>query len=166
MNKSTIISIIIGLVLAAVMFFVGRCTAPEPVESIVTKSDTIYTHSIDTIFVEKPMFISRTILDTVYIPKDTFLICESKTYEDSLATVWISGINPELDSIRYYIPKDSVFINTETTITKVELKHHGWGITVGPYVGFGGNYNPFNQTFGGGVEVGLGVTIGYSFLFK
>ena len=165
MNKSTIISIIIGLVLAAVMFFVGRCTAPEPEESIVTKSDTIYTHSIDTIFVEKPKYITSIILDTMYI-HDTVMLKEQKMYEDTLSTIWVSGFDVELDSVRYYIPRDSIFVNTETTITKVELKRHGWGITVGQYVGLGGNYNPFNQTFGGSVEVGIGVSIGYSFIFK
>lgn len=165
MNKSTIISIIIGLVLAAVMFFVGRCTAPEPEESIVTKSDTIYLHSTDTIKVPKIEYVDRLILDTIHVT-DTILIREQLEYEDSISHIWVSGIEPAIDSIIYFIPKDTVLINTETTITKVELKHHGWGITVGPYVGFGGNYNPFNQTFGGGVEVGLGVSIGYSFLFK
>ena len=164
-TKQLIISIVIGLVLMAAMFFLGRCTAPSPEEKIEFKSDTILVEKWDTVKLRDIVYKDRIVLDSVYV-HDTILVREQLEYSDSLCHIWVSGIQPEIDSIEHFIKNDTVIINNETTITKIDTKHHGWGLTVGPYVGFGGNYNPFSQTFGGGVEVGIGVSIGYSFIFK
>ena len=167
-DKKWTIAFILMTVLSTVLLCLlcFQSCQPEPEPTIVTKTDTLVVHSTDTIFVEKPKFISRTILDTVYITKDTIVYRESRTYEDSLSTIWISGVNPELDSIRYYIPRDTVIVSNETTITKTEIKRMGWGITLGLYGGYGGYYNPQNGTVGLSPEIGLGVAIGWSFLFK
>lgn len=165
MNTKQIITIIlVGLASIIASFFLGRCTTPEPEETIITKSDTIYTHSIDTIFVEKPKLITSVILDTIYVPRDTFLVSESKTYEDSLSTIWISGIDAELDSVRYYIPKDTILINTEITKTIVERKHWGQFIGVGVTLGASAGYNPmFKQPVWGAPTISVGLTYGWGY---
>ena len=107
----------------------------------VTKNDTIVIKSIDTITIEKTNISYRDIivLDTIFI-KDTTLLVEQKVYCDSISTIFISGINPELDSIEYRLPKDTVQIFTEK-IQTVKEKESFWQnrftISAGIFCGYG-----------------------------
>lgn len=74
-----------------------------------------------------------------------------KRYEDSIYTVWVSGYQPKLDSIRVYQKSESV------TINNAMIKRRGrWGVGlsigvgvttnhgVQPYVGLGVGYRLFD----------------------
>lgn len=161
-----IIEVVMAVLIVVLSLLLFRSCGSETEPSIETKIDTFYIRKTDTLLVEKPKWKDRIVLDTIYIPSDTILIKEQKVYEDTLSTIWVSGINPLVDSIRYYIPRDTVIINKETTITKTKLKRNGWAITVGPYIGYGGFYNQQNNTLGFGPSVGLSVSVGYSYIFK
>ncbi len=107
----------------------------------VTQNDTIVIKSIDTITIEKSEIIYRDvhILDTIYI-EDTALFVEQKVFEDSVSTIYISGVNPELDSIEYRLPKDTVQIFTEKIQTVKEKDNffkNRFVITAGIYAGYG-----------------------------
>ena len=107
----------------------------------ITQSDTIVIKSIDTITVTKKDIIYKEtlVLDTIYI-RDTALVVEQKTYSDSLSTIFISGVNPNLDSIYYRIPRDTVQILTETTNTisqKESFWHNRFTISAGIFCGYG-----------------------------
>ena len=107
----------------------------------VTKNDTIVIKSIDTITIEKDEIIYRDvhILDTIYI-RDTELFVEQKVFEDNISTIYISGVNPELDSIEYRIPKDTVQIFTEkiqTVKEKESFWHNRFTISAGVFAGYG-----------------------------
>ena len=94
---------------------------------IVSETDTIEAH--DTLLVEVPI--------------------EQKRYDDSLYTAWVSGYQPELDSIRLQQPEIVTTI-TETIVKKAPRL--SVGLSVGPgvsidnnhhmgiYVGFTANY--------------------------
>ena len=105
------------------------------------KNDTIIIKSIDTIKIEKNNIIYRDvhILDTIFV-EDTALFVEQKVYCDSLSTIYISGVNPELDSIEYRIPKDTVQIYTEKIQTVKEKDNffkNRFVVTAGVYAGYG-----------------------------
>jgi len=162
-----IIEVVMGVIILLLSLLLCRSCGSETEPTIETKSDTVYINTTDTITIIKDSirYKDRVVLDTIII-RDTFLIREQRTYEDEYSTVYISGVDPQLDSIKHYIPRDTVIVNKETTITQTKLKRNGWAITVGPYIGYGGFYNQQNNTLGFGPSVGLSVSVGYSYIFK
>ena len=137
------ISTVLLAILSVVLFFstVYYANNPQVKYETVTKNDTTYVHTIDTITVIKSDIIYKNtiVLDTIYV-KDTAMLIEQKTYSDSISTIYISGVNPELDSIEYRLPKDTVqiFIEKTNTIQKKEsFWHNRFVISAGVYAGFG-----------------------------
>lgn len=142
MNKYKIATFLLSLVslilLATTIYYSSN---KKVVYDTVTQNDTIIIKSVDTITVTKKDIEYRDvfILDTIFL-KDTSLFVEQKVYCDSLSTIYISGVNPELDSIEYRLPKDTVQIFTEK-IQTVKEKDNFWKnrfvVTAGVYAGFG-----------------------------
>ena len=142
MNKykiATIILSIVSLILLATTIYYS--SNKKVIYETVTKNDTILIKSVDTITVTKKDIEYRDvfILDTIFL-KDTSLFVEQKVYCDSLSTIYISGVNPELDSIEYRLPKDTVQIFTEK-IQTVKEKESFWNnrftISAGIFAGYG-----------------------------
>jgi len=165
MNNKTHIIFHIVTVLAIIvlsLFLFRSCNKPMPEPTIEIKTDTIREIKIDTQFVEKPKYKYLTVIDTVYIPRDTILYVEQKTFEDSLSTIWISGTNPNLDSVRYYLPKEYITIENTTTITQIKKQKFGYGLHCGVGVGYG-------VTFGNPVRlepyVGVNISFGLNYNF-
>lgn len=122
------------------------------------QSDTIVVVRIDTIKVEKPVYITERLTDTLFLPitdtirvNDTLYLTVPRTqrkYEkDSLYRAWVSGYKPQLDSI-YVFPK--VTTVTVTEITRIPPRRWGVGVIGGygvgksglsPFVGVGVYYN-------------------------
>ena len=144
-----------------------KCCNNKPIENGTdVKSDTVYIHKTDTQFIPKDTIIYKwkRVKDTIYLPADTALLVEQKMYKDSLSQIWISGIEPEIDSIRYFIPRDTVLINTEITHTIIEETKSGFGMCIGGYAGYGGYVK--NGMVGVAPEIGLGASFGYVYIFK
>lgn len=163
MDTKTIIIIIMGAVMAIMSYFLIRSYTADIETTIETVTDTVFSHSTDTLYVYKENIQYKEIraVDTIFI-RDTILIREQKVYEDSLAKIWISGVEPELDSICYFIPRDTVKINTTQTVTI--HKKQGWGQFVG--VGISGGYGAsISQTPQFSPFVGVTVTYGWGFHF-
>ena len=136
-------------------FVAGRMTAGNGAgETIVVKVDTLFIR--DTLTVYKPKWETKTVIDSVLVPvtdsvivNDTVYVAlarEQVVWEDSLARVYASGIQPEVDSVTHFI--ETVIINRETVIRK-DCKW-GLGVQLGagagtggltPYVGVGVSYN-------------------------
>lgn len=130
-------------VLSVVLFVltVHYYNNPQIEYKTVEKTDTIKICKIDTIEVYKSNIVYKNVivLDTIYL-KDTAMLIEQKTYQDSISTIFISGVNPELDSIEYRLPKDTVQIFTETTNTisqKESFWHNRFVISAGIFAGYG-----------------------------
>ena len=138
-----------------VCFLGGRFTARKGVETIIEERvDTLVIR--DTIVAYKPKYITRRVVDSVLVPvpeyierNDTIyavLEREQVVWEDSLARIYASGINPQVDSVMHY--RTEKVINHIIPV-KVNPK---WGIGIQggvgagkggltPYVGVGVQYN-------------------------
>lgn len=154
MRKSLVILFAI-LVVGAVCFIAGRKTAKKGgFETIVERVDTLVIR--DTIVAYKPKYITKRVVETEYVPvpeyierNDTIyavLEREQVVWEDSLARIYASGINPQVDSVMHY--------RTEKVINHIipVKANPRWGVGlqggvgVGkngltPYVGVGVQYN-------------------------
>lgn len=136
---STILLSILSVVLLATTIYYSNNKKIEYSETI--KRDTIFVHTIDTIEVTKSDIIYRDvhILDTIFV-EDTALVVEQKVFEDSISTIFISGVNPELDYIEYRLPKDTIQIYTEkiqTVKEKESFWHNRFNISAGIFCGYG-----------------------------
>lgn len=152
--KHIIISVSIGII-AGMLFCVGLrfCHKVDNGNSpkTVLERDTTIIVKNDTIVVNNPIELEKTIVRYDTITKDTILTYEQKTYGDSNYVAYVSGYSPRLDSINIFC-KDT--IRTITITNEVEKKqswaskHLGWGITLG------GGYGIVNQRFDLFVGVG------------
>ena len=145
------------LIVGAVCFVAGRKTAKKCGEStIIERVDTLVIR--DTIVSYKPKYITKRVVDTTFVPipeyierNDTIyavLEREQVVWEDSLARVYASGINPEVDSVFHY--RTEKVINHIIPV-KVQSR---WGLGVQGGVGFGKD----------GVTPYVGVGVQYSLL--
>lgn len=80
-----------------------------PDTNVATKIDTLVVR--DTFTYPKPTYITRKVTDTIYIipPKDTvqihdtiIMFREQRYYRSNEYQAWVSGIDPELDSIKVF----------------------------------------------------------------
>lgn len=131
-----IITFVLGFILA--YFILGNKTIPDKVEST---SDTIYISKIDTFRVHEPKYITKTIIDTfkivvnekdtVYLPKEQKYYSKANVYD-----VWVSGYEPNLDSINVYTKTEYQTITNTITNTKYIQKVSLYGsIGVSKYDG-------------------------------
>lgn len=148
----SLLEIVIALIVG---FFIGHTThrtaSVEPPASVV---DTLYIR--DTIKVTEAVSVTRRVVDSVPYPvadtirmKDTlyvYLEREQVKWEDSLSTVYASGIDPKVDSVVHYV-QGQVIIQERI---KAQRCRWGLGVQAGmgvckdgitPYVGVGVSYN-------------------------
>lgn len=137
------ISTVLLAILSVVLLFstVYYATNPQIEYNTVTKYDTTYVHTFDTITVTKSDIVYKNtiVLDTVYL-RDTIKLVEQKTYQDTLSTIFFHGIDCEIDSIEYRIPTDTVKFTIDNTVY-VKEKDNFWKnrfvVTAGIYYGYG-----------------------------
>ena len=111
-------------------------------EIYVTKTDTVTVTRIDTFRYDKPVPVFVRSTDTLYV-HDTILIKEQKVFKDSTYMAWVSGYQPELDSIEVYPKTVTNYITTEVTKTVTKVKKPKWVITVGGGIGYNGKIEPY-----------------------
>lgn len=116
------------------------------IERVEYKRDTILI--TDTLTKKVPVAIERVILKEIPIETDT-LYYEQAVYQDSDFIAYVSGIEPQLDSIKLYpktlIIHDSVYVYKHSYIQEPKKKlnfglQFGYGATtkgMSPYVGLG-----------------------------
>lgn len=144
--------IVIVLVSLALGFMVGRgCVKTPPCEAPEVRVDTLTIR--DTIVAYKPVLAVRRVVDTMKVPvpvRDTDTVFvqlprEQLEWTDSLATIWVSGYRPAVDSVQHYTATQIVTITERTP-----APHWAIGIQAGvgagragltPYVGVGVTYN-------------------------
>ena len=128
------------LIVGAVCFVAGRKTAKKGGEgTIVERVDTLV--SRDTIVAYKPKWITKMVVDTEYVSVPEYIVRndtivavlerEQVMWEDSLARIYASGINPQVDSVMHY--RTEKVINHIVPV-KVQSR---WGLGVQGGVGFG-----------------------------
>ena len=121
------------------------CTYKEfPHNNIpVAKTDTIsvteYKTIVDTIFVDKPKYYKEVVRDTVQLNKfvrneDNYLVVTQKEYRDSNYVAWVSGVEPQLDSIMVFNNTEYVFkTSTIEKVKTIEDKTGKWFAGAGIY---------------------------------
>ena len=113
-----------------------------PQYNYVTKTDTVTEYNIirDTTFVERPKLCKEIIRDTVWIDSlldndCNHLIVSQKEYRDSNYVAWVSGVEPQLDSIMVFKNTEYVFkTSTIETIKTIEDKVGKWFTGAGIYM--------------------------------
>lgn len=107
-----------------------------------SKADTIYVTEYakfrDTVFVEKPKYYKEVVRDTV--PAEMFssdgksLVITQKEYRDSNYVAWVSGVEPQLDSIMVFKDTEYVFKTyTIETVKTIEGRTGNWYTGAGLY---------------------------------
>lgn len=144
--------IVIVLVSLAFGFMVGRgCVKTPPCEPPEVRVDTLTVR--DTIVAYKPIVTVRRVVDTMTVPvpvRDTDTVFvrlprEQLEWTDSLATVWVSGYRPAVDSVRHYTATQIITVTERTPAPRWALGIQA-GVGAGlagltPYVGVGVTYN-------------------------
>lgn len=175
MNKKENLSndnilVIIAILLTSLAFFVGYkgglTTNLNKVDTIF-HTDTFIKNDTLTIFKEKPTLkiVKTEKVDTFYTNegKDTILKTENKQYQDTLCQdkdsiilkSFISGVNPNLDSLSVEWRKRETTITNTVEVTKyIEKKRTLLDrFSIGPAVTAG--YDPINHNWG--VVIGASV---------
>lgn len=131
---------------------------------VITKTETLV--KVDTVEIiiykevpkEKIKYIYSHTIDTIYLkePVDQITI-EQKCYTDSLSDIYISGYQPNIDSINYHIPKQTIYVDK---VVEVEKPKSFWEdrfvISAGIYTGYSPIYNNFDVIVGFGFGVRFG----------
>ena len=95
-----------------------------------TKKDTVTEYKIvrDTTFVERPKVYKEIIRDTIQLNSlldngSKHLVVSQKEYRDSNYVAWVSGIEPQLDSIMVFNNTEYIFkTSTIETVKTIEDK--------------------------------------------
>ena len=151
-----VLSLLLVAVILDVWLFMREIDTTTVIErDTVWKDTTIYqpqaAETIKTgrvVYVKVPMESAGKERDTIHDSIEVPVPIIQKRYDDSLYTAWVSGFEPNLDSLMLYQPE------IITTITKSIVKPSPL-ITVG--IQTGGGYGVFNRQFD--VYVGFGAQI-------
>lgn len=128
MNKFAIF--LLGVFVGTVCSELIQKNDAQPQYIYETKTDTVTKYKIirDTTFVEKPKLCKEIIRDTVWLDSlldndCNHLIVSQKEYRDSNYVAWVSGVEPQLDSIMVFNNTEYVFkTSTIETVKTIEDK--------------------------------------------
>ena len=140
MNKFTIflLGVLVGFVCSKL---VSKQNDIKPQCNYETKTDTVTEYKIirDTAFVERPKVYKETIRDTIQLNSlldngSKHLVVSQKEYRDSDYVAWVSGVEPQLDSIMVFNNTEYVFkTSTIETVKTIEDKTGKWFTGAGLY---------------------------------
>lgn len=132
--------------------------------NVEVQTDTTVIH--DTIYIDKPVLQKVAVADTLRLPvltRDTLILhdtvlvhlpIEQRQYGDPRYTAWVSGYQPQLDSIQIY--QTTEYITKEITPIQKPKRwgiglQAGYGVSIhngqvfpAPYVGVGLSYSIIN----------------------
>lgn len=158
MRPERCVLVVMGIVVAILIgFLVGRrCGRTRPGEPPTPKADTLFIR--DTFKVTEPKYITRRVVDSIPYPvtdtirmRDTLYVLlerQQVTWEDSLARVYASGIDPHVDSVIHFTQE--MVITKEIPVIQVKKTRWGIGVQAGagvgkdgltPFVGVGVSWN-------------------------
>ena len=140
MSKSFLFSIILSIVVAILLYMLVRNDDVQEIKVIEkVTTDTLYIYKHDTIVIYEPKYITKKVVDTVYI-NDTIPVPISQTYysEKNLYELWVRGYKTTLDSIKVYNKVEEKII-TNNVVEKIYPQ------TDRLYVG--GGFQTFSDTF-------------------
>ena len=162
--KDIIICVLSALCCAMVFFIIfDNKTSQNANKGANIKSiDTVVVR--DTLRIEIPVekikYRDRKVVDTLYLPTPqdtTALPIEQKHYQDSISDIYISGYQPQIDSIQYHIPYKTVYVDKVVEVPQQRKWYEDrFVISAGVYAGYG-LFNKQPDVF---VGFGVGVRLG------
>lgn len=162
--KDIIICVLSALCCAMVFFIIFDNKTSQNASKVanIKSIDTVVVR--DTLRIEIPVekikYKDRKVVDTLYLPtpQDTTpLPIEEKVYQDSIADIYISGFQPNIDSINYHIPIQTIYVDKVVEVPQVKKWYEDRFIfSAGVYTGYSPIYNNFDVIVGFGVGVRLG----------
>lgn len=134
-----------------------------PKSQIVYTTDTVFYTKTDTLELTSPIFVSKRIVDTFFVfVNDTTKVSlpiEQKRYsEPDKYDIYVSGVNPNLDTVRVF--NKTEYQTITNNITKTIYKHTWKGYIGGQISTFDGMVipsvnlmliSPKSFAFGGGI---------------
>lgn len=130
---------ILALVLIVVYLSFKKIDNDERRVIEMTTIDTLLICNTDTIVRYEPKYITKRVVDTLYITDTIFLPIVQKHYsERGLYDVWVSGCEAKMDSIRTYNKTEYKYIEKEVTREVIKNKHELY---------FNGGLNAFSGIF-------------------
>ena len=152
---------VLSVFLLAMVFFIikdNKTSQNEEKEANIKSIDTVVVR--DTLRVEVPVekivYKDRKVVDTLCL-QTTPLLIEQKIYEDSISTIQISGVQPQIDKIEYHIPKQTIYVDKVIEVPQVKKWYEDrFIISAGVYTGYSPIYNNFDVIVGFGVGVRFG----------
>ena len=129
-----------------------RHLEPIRVDSIV-HNETVYVEIPKTLIKYKEITKVESVYVEVPITQEKIPF-EEKHYQDSIADIYISGFQPNIDSINYHIPKQTIYVDRTIEVPQVKKWWEDRFIfSAGVYAGYG-LFNKQPDVF-----VGLGVGV-------
>ena len=125
--KSNYLSYILVAVLAVIVFHAFTKDSKAEIREVVkeiTIVDTVRSIQTDTITRYEPRYITKRVVDTLYINDTIFLPITQKHYaERDKYDVWVSGYEAKMDSIRTYNKTEYKYVEKEVTREVVVHKY-------------------------------------------
>ena len=125
--KSNYLSYILVAVLAIIVFHAFTKDSQAEIREVVkeiTIVDTVRSIQTDTITRYEPRYITKRVVDTLYIADTLFLPITQKHYaERNKYDVWVSGYEAKMDSIRTYNKTEYKYVEKEVTREVVKNKY-------------------------------------------
>lgn len=138
MKIKTLLNILALVLIAAYLSF-KKIDNDERRVIEITTIDTLLVCKTDTIVRYEPKYITKRVVDTLYITDTIFLPIVQKHYsERGLYDVWVSGCEAKMDSIRTYNKTEYKYIEKEVTREVIKNKHELF---------FNGGLNAFSGIF-------------------
>jgi len=152
-RKTLIVFVIAGFIVGFLLGFCRHNPSTEYVEVLRTDTLTVY----DTVRIDRPVYITQRVVDSLRIPvTDTLRVHDTvyvvlervqREYRDSLYTAWVSGVDPALDSIDIVARTQTITITERPRQRRWHLGiTGGYGMTkdgLSPYAGIGLTYSLF-----------------------
>lgn len=163
--KDNLIYIAVVLLCLVAGFVAGRVTRKSLLKPVVeVRTDTLVIR--DTVRLERPVYITQRVVDSIYVPvtdtlrlhDTTFMVLprQQREYRDTLYHAWVSGYDPVLDSIDIFRKERYVTVEVTKTVMPKPKKWHvgvsaGYGAclldetpVLSPYLGIGITYSIFS----------------------
>ena len=141
-KKSKVFNYVLSVLCCAMILciiFTKKASQIEEKGAIMTSIDTVVV--IEEKKVEKIVYKEVKTTDTLYLPTPTDttpLPIEQKHYQDSISDIYISGCQPQIDSIHYHIPYRTIYVDKVVEVEKPKsFFEDRFVISAGVYAGYG-----------------------------
>ena len=146
--------VVVGIIIICLLL-----TPKNEEKEVITlvKNDTVVVHDTIVKKIKEVKYKEIRIIDTVYLTSNSIPI-EQKLYTDSIADIYISGFEPNIDSINYHIPQQTVYVDKIVEIErekKAKWYEDRFVITANVSAGYGLVHKQHDVYVGVGVGIRL-----------